>query len=201
MVNGNYSVRPARKEDCLTIAILYSISSDGVANYVWTQLAEQGEDIFLVGRRRYEQEDSNFSYRNCLVVEIDNVIVGMMVAFPMYSQETDESFTDQSLSKDESDPVLEPYSRLEEYDSYYICGVALFSQYRGHGIGHHLMQLAETRCRALGLNKLSLIVFEQNAGAKRLYENLGYKVSATETVVPHPLIHYTGEACLMVKNL
>jgi hypothetical protein len=32
-------VRPARKEDCAAIAALYSISSDGVADYIWTRLA------------------------------------------------------------------------------------------------------------------------------------------------------------------
>ena len=34
------------------------ISSDGVANYVWSKLAAPGEDILEVGRRRYENEHS-----------------------------------------------------------------------------------------------------------------------------------------------
>ena len=33
------AIRPARKEDCASIAALYSISSEGVADYVWTKLA------------------------------------------------------------------------------------------------------------------------------------------------------------------
>ena len=196
MKSKTFSVRPARKEDCLTIAKLYSISSDGVANYIWTKLAEPGEYIFEVGKRRYEQENSNFSYHNCDVVEIDNVVIGMMVAFPMYTPESDES-----LAGEETDPVLAPYSDLEEYDSFYICGVALFPEYRGRGIGQQLMALAETKCKALKLNKLSLIVFQENEGAKRLYDNLGYKVVAKAAVVPHRLIHYGGEALLMVKSL
>ena len=128
-------IRPARKSDCATIAALYSISSDGVADYIWTQLAEPGEDILDVGRRRYEREDSVFSYRNCLVVEQDGEAIGMLVAFPMHVEPSEE----------ETDPVLAPYSRLEEDDSYYICGMALLSECRGRGIGTRLLALTEAR--------------------------------------------------------
>lgn len=55
--------RAAKKEDCRTIAELYSISSDGVADYIWSMLAEDGENILDVGQRRYEQEESVFSYK------------------------------------------------------------------------------------------------------------------------------------------
>ena len=50
-----YSIRPARKSECRRIAEFYRISSDGVADYVWTKLARPGEDILDVGRRRYER--------------------------------------------------------------------------------------------------------------------------------------------------
>ena len=63
------------------------------------------------------------------------------------------------------------------------------------------MQLAEEKAKALGLEKSSLIVFEQNQGATRLYERLGYKETARAKVVPHPLIHFDGDAILMVKQL
>ena len=63
------------------------------------------------------------------------------------------------------------------------------------------MDLAEIKTREMGLTKLSLIVFEQNKGAKKLYDTLGYKEAAREQVVEHPLIHHTGDAILMVKHL
>jgi ribosomal protein S18 acetylase RimI-like enzyme len=63
------------------------------------------------------------------------------------------------------------------------------------------MAEAEKICRELGYRKLSLIVFEQNIEAKRLYERAGFVGKLRCPVVPHPLIHYTGDALLMVKNL
>lgn len=183
--------RPARKEDCATIAALYSISSDGVADYIWTKLAEPGEDILTIGRRRYEREESAFSYRNCTVIENEGVVIGMLVAFPMHIDPSEK----------ESDPVLAPYSKLEEDDSYYICGMALFPEHRGRGLGTRFLALAEEHARDRGFRKISLIVFEQNFGAKRLYDRTGYREVGREAVYPHPLIHYRGDAILMVKEI
>lgn len=184
--------RPANMQDCYLIARLYSISSDGVADYVWSTLAEPGQDLLDVGRRRYEREDSDFSYRNCTMAEVDGEIAGMLVAFPIHTDPDSEP---------EKDPVLAPFSKLEEDNSYYICGVALFKDFRGNGIGSQFMQLAELKAKELGLGKTSLIVFEKNKGALRLYERLGYRETARELIVPHPLIHVDGEAILMVKEL
>ena len=184
--------RPAEKSDCRAIASLYSISSDGVADYIWTKLAQTGEDILDVGQRRYERENTLFSYQNCTLATQGETIVGMLVAFPMFVDETAEP---------ETDPVLVPYSKLEENNSYYICGVALFPEYRNRGIGTQLMKLAEDQAIAKGFAKLSLIVFEQNVGAKKLYDRLGYREIAREAIVPHPLIHYSGDAILMGKEV
>jgi ribosomal protein S18 acetylase RimI-like enzyme len=184
-------VRPARKSECRRIAELYRISSDGIADYIWTKLSRPGEDILDVGRRRYEREGTLFSYENCKLVELEGSVVGMLVAFPM---EVDEEY-------EETDPVLAPYSVLEEDRSYYICGMAVDEQHRGRGIGTMLLEDAERTGERLGFAKLSLIVFEQNDRARRLYARHGYVETRRHAVVPHPLIHYTGDALLMVKSV
>ena len=186
-----WTLRAAVKADCRRIAELYRISSDGVADYIWTRLAAPGEDLLEVGCRRYAREGTPFSYENCRLVEANGTVIGMLVAFPV----TVEPGTV------ETDPVLVPYSLLEEDQSYYICGMAIEAGFRGRGIGTRLLADAERTSRALGLRKLSLIVFEQNAGAKRLYERWGFVERRRQPVVPHPLIHYTGDALLMVKAL
>jgi GNAT superfamily N-acetyltransferase len=121
---------------------LYSISSDGVADYIWTKLTQPGEDILDVGQWRYEQEDSVFSFKNCTVATHGSEIMGMLVAFPVESEET--------VGTSEQDPVLAPYSRLEENHSYYICGMAVVPQYRGLGLGTQFLALAEEQARKRG---------------------------------------------------
>ena len=49
--------------------------------------------------------------------------------------------------------------------------------------------------------ELSLIVFEQNAGAKRLYERHGFREVDRRPAVPHELIYYRGDALLMVAGV
>lgn len=53
---SNLQFRPAEKNDCRAISSLYSISSDGVSDYIWAKLAQPGEDLLDVGQRRYEQK-------------------------------------------------------------------------------------------------------------------------------------------------
>ena len=182
--------RAAKREDSRAIAELYSISSDGVADYIWAKSVKLGEDVLDVGERRYENEDNVFSYKNCTIVEVGGEIAGMMVAFPM------------SASGDVGeDPVLAPYRRLEEDNSYYICGMALYPEHRGKGVGHQFLALAKQQAQLRRFNKLSLLVFEENTGAKRLYDEQDYKEVRRQTIVPHPLIPHTGDVILMVKIL
>ncbi len=58
-------------------------------------------------------------------------------------------------------------------------------------------EAARERARALGCRELSLICFAANAGARRLYERQGFTVVDRRDIVPHPMIHATGEALLM----
>lgn len=185
--------RAAKRDDCRTIAELYSISSEGVADYIWTKLSMPGEEILDVGERRYEREDSVFSYKNCSIVEVGGVIAGMMLAFPMVIGD--------GAAEVDDDPVLAPYRNLKEDNSYYICGVALYPEYRGRGLGHQFMALAKQQAILKGLNKLSLVVFENNEHATRIYKNLGYEEVKREKIVEHPMINHSGDAILMVKTI
>jgi len=186
-----FTFRPATRADARTIAELFSIASDGVSDYIWSKDAGPRDDLLDVGQQRYELEDSNFGFRNATMVCAGTEIVGMLLAFPM---QIDEEYV-------ESDPVLAPMAKLEEPDSYYICAMAVFPQYRGMGIGSRLLDRAEEKCRSHELNKLSLIVFDENIGARRLYERSGFVEANRDEIVPHPLIRMTGNALLMVRHL
>ena len=156
-------------------------------------MAAPGKSIHDVGLRRYQQENTVNSYRNCHIASINDEVVGMIVAYVMH--------INPDMDYNNLDPVLAPYARLEEDNSYYISGMAVFPQYRGNGIGKQFLKKAEEDAKAQGLDKLSLIVFEKNLGARMLYERTGYKETNSEPVVPHPLIHFTVNALLLVKSL
>ncbi|MCC6713179.1 MAG: hypothetical protein IT344_07440 [Candidatus Dadabacteria bacterium] len=111
--------RQAGRDESRSIAGLFGMASDGVADYVWTKSLKPGEAILDAGERRYSYESSPFGYKNCTVAESGGMIAGMMAAFPM-------DHADDPGTSGETDPVLVPYSRFEQHGSYYISGMALF---------------------------------------------------------------------------
>lgn len=187
--------RPATRADAHTIAKLFQIASEGVSDYVWSTIKDpEYASLSLLerGAQRYLCEGVDFSYQNCDLAEIDGVPAGMLHAYVMGD--------DVGQAPADMDPVLLPYVELEEPKSLYISGLALFDEYRGSGVGTRLLDYAYKRARAEGMKKISLICFEDNAGAFRLYEREGFKERKRRTVVPHPLIHHAGDAVLMVRE-
>lgn len=187
--------RAATRADAHTIAKLFQIASEGVSDYVWSTIKEpEYASLSLLerGAQRYLREGVDFSYQNCDIAEIDGEPAGMLHAYVM-GDEVGQAPADM-------DPVLLPYVELEEPKSLYISGLALFDEYRGSGVGTRLLDFAYKRARAEGMKKISLICFEDNAGAYRLYEREGFKERKRRTVVPHPLIHHAGDAVLMVRE-
>jgi ribosomal protein S18 acetylase RimI-like enzyme len=189
-------LRPAAPDDCLRIAELFRIASDGVADYVWSQLQAEypGASLVEIGRRRYARENTAFSYQNCLVAERAAEVIGMLHAFALEAAAA-------PAAPRLVDPVLRPYAELELPGSLYLSALAVLPPYRGQGLGSRLLAAARERARRLGCPALSLICFAQNEGAKRLYEREGFTTIDRRDVVPHPMIHATGAALLMSSSV
>jgi ribosomal protein S18 acetylase RimI-like enzyme len=186
-------IRPARADDAAAIARLFLISSDGLAAYIWGLLAQPGEPLEAVGRRRYARTGVPFSWENALVAKQDGAVIGMAHAYPIGVADA---------PSEESDPVLRPYAELEEPGSLYLAGLAIDAPYRGLGIGSALMDATEARAAARGFDRVSTICFAMNTGAYRLYERRGYVTKDRRALVPHPTLRYdAGDAVLLVKTL
>ncbi|MDP6574758.1 MAG: GNAT family N-acetyltransferase [Rhodospirillales bacterium] len=185
-------IRQAVKEDSAEIARLFLISSDGLAEYIWSKVGGPGETVIEAGARRYARQGVAFSYENCLIAEREGDTVGMAHGFGMEEDPDAEP---------ESDPVLKPYSELEDYGSLYLSAMAVVEQYRNAGIGAALMEAVNRRARGLSLRRISLICFERNVGAMRLYRKLGFRELDRRAVVPHPTLHYRdGDAVLLARE-
>jgi ribosomal protein S18 acetylase RimI-like enzyme len=53
-------------------------------------------------------------------------------------------------------------------------GISVLAGWRGRGVGHALMAVAEASARRRGAERLALDMASSNAGALRFYEGLGY---------------------------
>jgi len=189
--------RQATAKDSRFIAGMIDISSDGIALIEWTEAAQAAGDCTAldIGAGIYASEEGEYSYRNCCIAEVADRRVGMLLGFPMPARDPSDVASPPPF---DGTDVFAPYKYLEAPDTWYICGVALLPEYRGHGIGTGLMQMAREQARTHGYTQLSLVVFEENAAALRLYRRLGYQTIKRASIVPHPLIRASGDALLMV---
>ncbi len=197
-MSSDYSLRPATAADAPAIARFFRMSSDGVADYIWRGLAGHPEYAGMtpleIGAQRYARQNTAFSFENCTITERHGGAVGMLHAFPMRPGP-------DAGEPEEADPVLAPYAELELAPSLYVSGVAIDPDHRGRGLGTRLLAAAERQAGDLGLPAVSLVVFEQNTGAAALYARLGYREIKRRAIVPHPLIHHTGDAVLLALNV
>jgi ribosomal protein S18 acetylase RimI-like enzyme len=195
MAKRSAKFREATKEDCYELARLFRSASGGIADYVWSTLAPKypGLTPLEIGARRFTSEEGNFSYKNCVVAEQDRTVIGMLFAFPIEEG--------QQADDEPADPILKPYEELEIPGSFYICAMALLPGFRGRGAGKEMLSIARKQARERGFGTLSLLVFERNEGALRLYERNGFEVVDRAQVVPHELIGYTGDVLLMASEL
>ncbi|HCS06756.1 MAG TPA: GNAT family N-acetyltransferase [Pseudomonas sp.] len=182
--------RPAQRGDAREIARFFQITSEGGADYIWSLIAQPGEDLLEVGAARYAREGVNFSYENCLIAEHQGRVIGMMHSYVMRHDPHAEPVTD---------PVLASYADMEIPDTLYISSLALDEGWRNQGLGATFLQAAQARCDALGLDGLSLIDYAANTGARRFYERHGFHIVKTCQITPHPLFRVTGQAYLMSR--
>lgn len=201
-------LRRARRADARRIAELFAISSDGVAKIVWSGFAGDestldlpDRELLSIGEQRYARSGETFSYEKCFVAEsCHGDVIAMLHGYLAEGDPVPIDAPAPAIDVSDVPEVLQPYAALEMPGSYYVSGVAAYPYYRNRGIGRALLERAEEEARALGCSVMSLIAFEANDDARRLYHREGWVDKARRPIVPHPRIHYkTGDAILMVK--
>jgi ribosomal protein S18 acetylase RimI-like enzyme len=160
------------------LAKLIDFAGEGLPSYLWRRMAEPGEDVWDVGRRRARREEGSFSYRNAVVLEEDGRVVACLIGYPL----PDEP---EPIDPAQMPAMFVPLQELENLapGTWYVNVLATYPEHRGHGHGTRLLGLAEDLAAEAGSRGLSIIVSDANAGARRLYERSGYRPAAERAMV------------------
>lgn len=188
------TTRAATRDDAHAIAELALIAGEGIPAFFWAKSQRPGETIIEVGARNVLSEIENFSYRNVQMALLDNDIAGMMLAYRLPSANAPEALTDYP-------EFIRPLIELEQCvpDSYYINMIATYPKYRGRGVGTALLGLIDGLARNAGCKLCSIEVFEENSGALRLYQRLGFSIIDRRPVVEHSSHPYSGYIALLAR--
>lgn len=189
------TIRDATRADCAELAQLINVAGEGLPLYLWRQMAGAGEDPWEIGRERAARDAGSFSYRNSVVAEVDGKIVGALVGYAL----ADEP---EAVDPANTPALFVPLIELESLaaGTWYVNAVAAFPEARGLGVGSQLMRCAERRAVDLRLRGVSLIVSDGNKGARRLYERLGYRETASRPMIKEQWQNDGENWVLMIRD-
>jgi len=189
-------IRKANRSDVNDIAKLALIAGEGIPAWFWKQSAAEAQNIEDAGAAKLLSETDNFSYRNVHVAVIDGKVAGMILAYRLPDE-------DNAEDPEELPGFIRPMVELEQCvpSSFYINMIATFPQYRNMSIGTKLMGIVDRLANDAACSISSLEVFEQNTGALRLYQRLGYEVVDKRRVVPHECHPYDGDLLLLTRRV
>jgi ribosomal protein S18 acetylase RimI-like enzyme len=182
-------LRQATVEDAPVLAELINQASEGLAHYAWTLMAAEGQDPWALGLERQAARASSW----VVVDEGQGAVAALRAVPPEAAGEADPGMP----------PVFRPLVELEALapDALYVNVLATLPQARGRGFGTMLLHHAERMARDAGRPRLSLIVADSNAGARRLYGRVGYREVAARPLVKAGWTGPGGEWLLMVTDL
>ncbi len=186
--------RCATKDDAAFLALLVNDAGDGLPLYLWSKMAQPGEDAWTVGRKRAARDEGSFSYRNAILIEFEGKAAGCLIGYAIPAR--------PAAIPDDMPALFRPLQILENQAprTWYVNVVAVIEALRNLGLGRQLMDLAEKIGREGSQEGLSLIVSDANMSAIRLYNRLGFRETARQLMVQEEWDHPGMRWLLMIKK-
>ena len=181
-MNYELNIRKATKDDAPLIAkvVAMAIGEEGSKHYCGDNHQSVLEEIARL-------ENSQYSYKNTIVAEVDGMPVGAAVA---YDGADLYKLRDVTL-KHIFDRTGKMHNIEDETDAteVYLDSIAVLPEYRGLGIGKRLLlALKEIASKEHGKN-LGLLVDFENPDAERLYKSVGFERMNVKDFLGHKMWH------------
>ena len=176
-------IRPATINDAITIAevVAMAIGDDEILkNYC-------GEDFLSVLEEIAQTENTQYSYHNSLIAEVDGRVAGAVVGYNGAMLLPLRNGTFAIIEKHlGTSPNMEPETSEGEF---YLDSIAVFREFRGCGIGRNLIFALCKKALAEGHEKLGLLVDFDNPAAENLYTSIGFVRKNQTNFLGHKMWH------------
>lgn len=191
----NVAFRPPSQEDCAHFALLADMATRRLTSFLWGQMAAPGQSAFEVGRNVIRNDDGHFThFTNWRVLEKAGQLVGALNGYVI---------PEPSGTAAPSLEVVKPLNELKAVaaGTWYISAAAIYPEHQGKGFGKLLLAEAESIVRALGRDRVTLMVGSFNPRAYALYQQTGFREWSRRPFIAFPGSDQPGEWILMVKDL
>lgn len=172
--------RWATPDDLPTVALLYDMANEGLIADVWGKEAKEGETWVDVCCRYMMQEQSEISYKNTIVAEVDGKVVGALIFFPLADPMPKIDFAQIPAH-------MRSFFELKDMvpGSLFIRDIGVFPEYRGRRIATTMLNIAFNLGFQAGFKTGSVIVHETNVKQLAHYYKRGMKLVASRPALEH----------------
>lgn len=181
-MNYELNIRKATINDAPLIAkvVAMAIGEESAILYGGENYMNVFEEIALL-------EDSQYSYRNAFVAEINGNAVGAVVAYDGAELYPLRKATLDVISKH----TAKELQIADETDAseFYLDSLAVLPEYRGRGIGAQLILAVKDRAFNEYNKNLGLLVDFENPDAERLYQSVGFERADVKYFLGHKMWH------------
>jgi GNAT superfamily N-acetyltransferase len=190
--------RAALASDSRSIARFVCLAGGGLYEFLFDDFIPfmTAVDFLAIG---IAGDQYPISYRNCHVAvdAREGGLVGAANVFPA------DLLQEQSyaLLPDERQDHIRPMLQLQDWGSMFLNALAVNDDCRGQGVGARLLAWAEQRAKDARLDRLSLHVWADNAGALGFYRARGFVELGVAAVAEHPRLLHRGGSMLMSKKI
>lgn len=182
-------MRSAQAADAFSIAELHRLGSEGAADVIWEREAERGETPADVGARLISDDAGELSWKNAVVARQFGMTVSVLHAAPA---------GEPAPLPAEDDAALRPFREMSEPGSLFISALCVYPAFRGQGLRASLLKVARLRAEAEGIDRLSILAFEQDAETMDFLKAEGFTAFDRRALKSHELIRARGDLILMV---
>ena len=183
MKSSDITIRPATEADAALIAQVVAMAigdEEGVRHYCGEHYLDVLADIA-------SQSDTQYSWQQTLVAEVDGEAVGAVVGYDGGELSRLREGTYGVIRKTiaEAQPIIDE----TEAGEYYLDSVGVLPHFQGRGIGRMLVAAFCSKVFAEGHQRVGLIVDRENPRAESLYASLGFRRVGTKPFFGHHMWH------------
>jgi ribosomal protein S18 acetylase RimI-like enzyme len=203
--------RPALKTDAPELAKLSILASGGTFDLLLKGLSRRSVEEVMTAL--CESENTEYSYHNFLVAEVDGKVAGAVNTLSVQARYDLAPNINPLLQTKFNFGIIQLIKfyfrarhlkgmnelKVPSRNSLHVNDIAVFPEYSGQGIGKDLMRRVIERAKAENFDYVSLYVWTDNTHAIEFYKHLGFIIQKTASVKPHMYLPHTSSHLMLTK--